>query len=108
MQREIEINKNFDDMNKTFLSERKPYQIAAIAAAFIVGGAVMVFLRPYIGTTACSYLSLILVIPLGILGMYERHGIDFISYVKKKRYIKKYGRLHYASDTIKEAERDEG
>ena len=108
MQKEIEVNKNFDDMNKNFISERKPYQIAAIGAAFLVGGAVMLILRPYLGTTVCSYISLVLVIPFGILGMYERHGIDFISYVKIKRQIKKYGKLHYDSNPVREVKEDEG
>ena len=107
MQKEIEVNKNYDNMNKNFLSERKPYQLVALGAAFLLGGGVMVFLRPYFGTTICSYISLFLVMPFGVLGMYEKHGIDFISYVKIKRRIKKYGRLHYDSNPIREVKNNE-
>ena len=95
MQKEIEINKNFDEMNKSFLSAKKPYQLASIAAAFLAGGAVMVFLRPLLGTTICSYISLVVVMPFGFLGMYERHGIDFISYMKTRKRDRLYGKIYY-------------
>ena len=95
MQKEIEINKNFDDMNKSFLSNKKPYQLAAIAMAFIAGAVIMILLRPKLGTTACSYISLVVVMPFGILGMYERHGLDFITYMKIRKRERLYGKLYY-------------
>ena len=105
MQREIEVNKNFDNMNKSFLSSKKPYQLLSIAAAFLTGGAIMVFLRPLLGTTICSYISLVVVMPFGILGMYERHGIDFIAYMKIRKRDRLYGKLYYDSNPVREVER---
>ena len=102
MQKEIEINKNFDEMNKNYLSSKKPYQLASIAAAFLVGGVIMVFLRPVLGTTICSYISLVFVMPFGFLGMYERHGLDFITYMKIRRRERLNGKLYYDSNPLKE------
>ena len=102
MQKEIDVNKNFDDMDKSFVTSKKPYQLAAIAGAFATGGALMMLLRPVIGTTLTSYICLIAVIPLGVLGVYERHGIDFISYMKKRKNNRLYGRVHYDSSMDKD------
>ena len=102
MQKEIEINKNFDEMNKSFLSSKKPYQLASIATAFLIGGVIMVFLRPMLGTTICSYLSLVFVMPFGFLGMYERHGLDFITYMKIRRRERLNGKLYYDSNPVRE------
>ena len=93
MLKEIKINKNFDEMNKSFISEKKPYQLIAIVMAFILCGVFMIYFRPYFGTTICSYLSLFISMPLGFVGMYEKHGIDFIRYMKIKRNNKLYGKL---------------
>ena len=95
MQNEIPINKNYDDMNQTILSKKKPYQVLSIALAFVIGGIIMVFLRPVLGTTVCSYIALIVVMPLGFLGLYERHGMDLLRYIKVKKQIRLYGKLFY-------------
>ena len=95
MQNEIPINKNYDDMNQTILSKKKPYQVLSIALAFVIGGIIMIFLRPVLGTTVCSYIALIVVMPLGFLGVYERHGMDFIKYIKVRKQIRLYGKLYY-------------
>ncbi len=93
--REIEINKNYDNFGKSFITSRKPYQLAAIAEAFVIGVVVMLVLKPFIGTTAASYITLVVVIPLGVVGVFERHGLDFISYHKTGLMIRKYGRLWF-------------
>ena len=101
MSREIEINKNYDEFGKSFITSRKPYQLGAIAGAFVVGVVVMLVLMPLIGTTATSYITLVVVIPLGVRGVYEKHGMDCITLIKKSTGIKSYGRLNYNSKTEK-------
>ena len=54
MSREIEINKNYDEFGKSFITSRKPYQLGAIAGSFVVGVVVMLVLKPLIGTTISS------------------------------------------------------
>ena len=95
MSKEIEINKNYDEFGKSFITSRKPYQLGAISGAFVVGVIVMLVLKPFIGTTAASYITLVVVIPLGVVGVFERHGLDFISYHKIGARIRKYGKLWF-------------
>ena len=101
MSKEIEINKNYDEFGKSFITSRKPYQLAAIAGAFVIGVVVMFVFKPFMGTTIASYLALVVVIPLGVIGVYEKHGMDFITLIKKSAGIKSYGRLTYNSKTEK-------
>ena len=107
MQNEIKINKNFDEMNKNFLSDKKLYQIVAIIMAFIFCGVFMIVLKPYLGTTLCSYLSLFISMPLGFIGMYEKHGIDFLRYMKIKKNNRLYGKLFFDFNIFKEEKIDE-
>ena len=95
MSREIEINKNYDEFGKSFITSRKPYQLGAISGAFVVGVIVMLVLKPLIGATISSYIALLVVIPLGVIGVYEKHGLDCVSFIKKR---KSNGKAAYYSD----------
>ena len=87
MSKEIEINKNYDEFGKSFITSRKPYQLVAIAGAFVIGVVVMFVFKPFMGTTIASYLALVVVIPLGVIGVYEKHGMDFITLIKKVQVL---------------------
>lgn len=97
MNREIDVNKNYDDFGKSFITSRKPYQICAIVIAFVLGVVVMLFVKPIFGTTVASYMALLIVIPPGVVGVYERHGMDFAQYVRKKKITRKHGKIRYSS-----------
>ena len=95
-----EINKNIDEMNKSFITSKKPYQIVCIILSFVIGIAVMLILKDFIGVTVSSYLCIFIVLPLGVLGVYERNGLDFITYVRKKKSNVLQGKLVYRREDI--------
>lgn len=82
----LDINKNFDEFDKNFLSNKKPYQVACIIGAFILGFLIMVFSSMFgINNVVGAYATMLLVAPLGYIGIYNKNGMDLLEYRKKRK-----------------------
>ena len=94
----LPINKNIDVMDKNFLNRKKPYQIICLILAVVLGVGCMFILQPYMSSTTVTYVTMIFSVPLGYLGIYEKNGMDFFEYRRKKRDVNVTGKVVHKTD----------
>lgn len=85
-------------MDKNFLNRKKPYQIICLILAVVLGVGCMFILKPYMSSTAVTYVTMIFSVPLGYLGIYEKNGMDFFEYRRKQKDVNITGKVVHKTD----------
>lgn len=85
---ELQINKDPQDIGRSVFSGKKMWQYLCIAAAFVIAIVFSVLTVTILNNTVTGIICVFLALPFGYIGLYNRCGLDFFSYRKKKKLEK--------------------
>lgn len=80
----IDINIDPEDISKSAFSGRKWWQWLSIGIALVFVLVITIILRNVISSTVNGLLCAVVVVPFGYIGVFQKNGLDFFEYYRKK------------------------
>ncbi len=82
---ELPINRDPQQLNRSAFAGRKRWQWVCIITAIAIAVIFTVITTGKINPTLNGLICIILVAPLGYIGIYKKNGLDFFEYRRKKK-----------------------
>lgn len=102
---ELPINKDPQDLNKNMLGGRKWWQYVCIILAFAIAIIFTLFFGDKLGNSFSSVICAVIVVPLGYVGVFQKNGLDFFEYYRKKQANNTGNNVFlYVSEPLKKSE----
>ena len=86
---ELPINRDPQDLNKSFFEGKKWWQYLCIGLAFVIAILFTLILGPKLDPSLNGIICSVLVVPLGYIGLFQRNGLDLFEYYRAKRVSNK-------------------
>jgi hypothetical protein len=104
---ELPINQDPEDLNKSAFAGKKWWQYALIIFDMVIAVIVVIFFQDKLGTTLVSLIAAVLVVPAGYVGLFQKNGLNFFEYRRKKRTTKINGGVYlYRTEPCRHVEKN--
>lgn len=87
---ELQINKDPQKLNRNVFSGKKWWQYMCIAIAFAVVVVITVLSINHLNSTINGIICAVIAVPFAYVGMFNKNGLDYFAYHRKKRDMKAY------------------
>lgn len=91
---ELPINQDPEELNKSAYAGKKPWQYVCIFISILIAVAFVWLFQRKLGTTLSSLICVVLITPTGLIGLFQKNGMDFFEYRKRKKHIKETGGIY--------------